>query len=225
MYVAISNDLITRVKQTIDKMADLEVKEELPNAGKSVTVLANDLLHALDWREHLHLKDQIPRQWLRKPVSHSVTVQIEFFHTTSAQPQTMSLIYNGAGLDFRYRPRANNNWSEPTVATTEGYIQSLPEGTQGRSVTLKRIADEKRQLEIEARWEQIKTDVIGLLEACRSLNEAVKLVPGIKLYVDREDIERLERKIDRKPRAELIQTIDTDTLTAAAAAARLANTL
>jgi hypothetical protein len=225
MYVAISTDLKARVRTTISKMRDNEVAEELPNTGKPIASLANDLLYAIDWREHLPLKEQMPVSWLRKPEG-SVTARIKFMHpAVSDKPQTMLLNYRGAGLDFCYRPRGNEGYREAILETTEEYIQSLPEDTQGRSVTLKRIADTKRLLEIDVRWASITKDVMGLLDACRSLNEAVKLVPGIKLYVDSDDVERMERKAERKARPELAKGIDADTLTAAAAAARLANAI
>jgi hypothetical protein len=222
MYVAISSDLKSRVRSTINKMRGFEVAEALPSLDNPITIPANDLLYAVDWREHLHLRDQMPVAWLRK-AERSVTMRVTFLHAD--QERKMSLGYQRTGLDFYYRPRDDWGYYDAVLETTEEYLLSLPKDTQGLDITLKRIADQKQLLEIDARWGSITNDVMGLLNACRSLNEAVKLVPGIKLYVDRDDVERMERKAERKVRPELAKSIDADTLTAAAAAARLANAI
>jgi hypothetical protein len=76
---------------------------------------------------------------------------------------------------------------------------------------------------MDARWEKIKTDIDEFLDKCKSLNEAVKLFPGVRMYIHSEDIERLERKLERPTqRAKIVEDVDTEGLTAAAIAAKLA---
>jgi hypothetical protein len=63
---------------------------------------------------------------------------------------------------------------------------------------------------------------MAFLGKCKSLNEALKLWPGVKMYIPREYIERVERKVERKVREkEILEDTPVDTLTAAAIAARL----
>jgi hypothetical protein len=76
--------------------------------------------------------------------------------------------------------------------------------------------------EIKARWAKVEGDIMAFLGKCKSLNEALKLWPGVKMYIPREYIERVERKVERKVREkEILDDTPVDTLTAAAIAARL----
>jgi hypothetical protein len=49
----------------------------------------------------------------------------------------------------------------------------------------------------------------------------MKLLPTLRMYVAPEDIERLEKKVERAPRRELVLDVDAEGITAAAVAARL----
>jgi hypothetical protein len=78
---------------------------------------------------------------------------------------------------------------------------------------------------INARWEKIKVDIDEFLQKCKSLNEAVKLFPGVRMYIHYDDRERLDRKLERPAqRAKIVESYDTEGLTAAAIAAKLAAT-
>lgn len=104
-------------------------------------------------------------------------------------------------------------------------LRAMPEGTPGRAECIQRFEDGCVEAEIMTRWEKIGTDVTDFLEKCKSLNEAIKLLPGVRMYVDRDDIARMEKKVQRAPRTELAADIDGDGITAAAVAARLVSSI
>jgi ribosomal protein L35AE/L33A len=77
-------------------------------------------------------------------------------------------------------------------------------------------------LDIDARWAKIETDIVEFLNKCKSLNEAAKLVPNVVMYIHSDDMERLNRKVERQSqRKAIVQSVDTEGLTAAAIAAKL----
>jgi hypothetical protein len=62
------------------------------------------------------------------------------------------------------------------------------------------------------------------LGACKSLNEALKLWPDVRIYIPKEFLERVERKVERTTNsggAEAIKKVDTDAAVSAAAIARM----
>jgi hypothetical protein len=76
---------------------------------------------------------------------------------------------------------------------------------------------------LNARWKKVSEDISEFLEKCKSLNEAVKLFPGVRMYISAEDAERLDRKVERAAqRKAIVHSYDTEGLIAAAIAAKLA---
>ena len=84
-------------------------------------------------------------------------------------------------------------------------------------------AEQGAELEqISNKWNKTEEQVMLFLGKCKSLNEAIKLWPQVALYIDEEDMERFNRKVERKAREDVLEGIDTDELTAHAIAAKLA---
>jgi uncharacterized protein YdaU (DUF1376 family) len=86
--------------------------------------------------------------------------------------------------------------------------------------------------DINSRWSKVQADVSKFLESCKSLNEAVKLWPDIKLYVPEQYIKRLNESVAREKKAqeanaalEALQSIDTDFAVAAVVGARMAQAI
>lgn len=81
--------------------------------------------------------------------------------------------------------------------------------------------------ECAQRWAAVEKQVMGFIEKCKSLNEAVKLWPDLRRYVDRDYIERLDKKVERtKPEASAaaaaLKDMDVDLVNSSVVLARMA---
>lgn len=216
MYVAISNDLIERVKSNILDMEVAELDAATPDFGREYPIDASELFNMASFGDHLSLLPQLPKSWFKQTKTGEIKI-------INADGTTY-----GARIRFTDLKKA---WHRPAPDTIYGYqhvtelecnrVAALPDGTPGKAEFIQRAHDAKVRFDISTRWNKIKDDVIGFLRKCKSLNEAVKAVPTIKLYLHKDDIERLERKVERKPREKVVVDIDVDSLTASAVAARL----
>jgi hypothetical protein len=227
MYVAISKDLIERVADRISRMNTAEVQSTLPNLEKSYAVDASGIYNKAAFGEHLHLLDISPNKWFRKRESANIHVSYKSDETSTEYDRNTSITFAGM----------TNAWTPPNGSESSYYVYSggvtisidevlaLPVGTPGRQEIIDRVNDARVCFDINARWDKVRTDVVSFLKKCKSLNEAIKLLPSIKLYVDKIDIERLERKVERAPRPEIVMDIDSDTITASAVAARMSGVI
>lgn len=211
--VGITRELRQRVGNIIEKMRRAEIAADLPDYEKTYSMDAAHLYHIGCWgAEHLHLLDKTPKEWLapQKTVSISITdnnakTRIEF-----------------AGVSGWARP-ATDYWNKPGSSITLDELKALPDDIVGKAEALKRWDDHLIALEMTERWSKVATDIDGFLSKCKSLNEAVKLFPTVRMYIDKSDIERLERKNERPAqRRAIVENYDTGELTAAAMAAKLA---
>lgn len=220
--VGITKELIDRTINIIDKMRRGEIATDVPNYDKNFQVDAAQLFHQGCWgKENLHLINQIPKDWLAKVENADVyiTGTIDVEGTPVPAEHKTNIRFNG--LSAYARP-ADSYWNKTGCTISINDIEAMPSGTAGRSECIDRWRDAVTVFHIDARWAKIKEDIKEFLGKCKSLNEAVKLYPGIKMYIDRYDIERLERKVERmSQRKKIVETMATDELTAAAMAARL----
>ena len=217
--VGITKELRDRTKAVIDVMRKAERRNDIPEMDKDITVDASYLYNLGMWGAHIHLINQVPKDWLIK--------------VTDANVMLIGDDENGARIkavarftcmkDAYHRP-ANSYYSRIDSTLTIDQLRAMPEETVGRAELLKRWDDTMIATVIDARWEKIKVEVDEFLTKCKSLNEAVKLFPGVRMYIDRDDIQRLERKLERpSQRKAIVQGVDTDGLTAAAIAAKLSS--
>jgi hypothetical protein len=127
------------------------------------------------------------------------------------------------GLTMAYQRPSKDYWNRSASELTIEQLRAMPEDMLGRSELLARWDDAVIELALNARWAKVSDDISEFLKKCKSLNEAVKLFPGVRMYISAEDAERLDRKVERQSQRKLIvESYDTDGLTAAAIAAKLA---
>lgn len=217
--VLISKDLINRVNDKIEGMRRAERAGDLPNIDKSFSVDASMLYNVGCWgAEHVHLLDMIPKDWLSKATDASITIA---GWTDDAVHLKTSARFTG--MTFAYQRPKDSYYNKHEAELTLDQVRAFPEETLGRAELLQRWDDAVVEKSINDKWAKVKTDMTEFLNKCKSLNEAVKLFPGVRMYIDREDIQRMERKIERPTqRAKIVETVDTEGLTAAAIAAKLA---
>lgn len=223
MYVAISKDLVQRVKDRIHHMRKAEIESTVPNLDKTFAVDASSIFNKAAFGEHLHFLDIAPKTWFRKRESSSIHVRYKSDENSAEYDRDTSVRFEGM----------TNAWSPPNGSESSFYVYSgsasinidevlaLPESTPGRQEIIDKVADSRTEFDINVRWDKVQKDIVDFLGKCKSLNEAVKLLPSIKMYVSQQDLERLERKVERGPREEVVMDIDVDTITASAVAARI----
>jgi hypothetical protein len=217
--VGITKELINRVRTQINVMRRAERNSDVPNIDKNASVDASMLFNIGCWGEkYVHLVNQIPKDWLARVEDGTVSIK-----GTLDDDRTLSTGVRFNGMKSAYSRPRDSYYSKSDSELTIEYVRSLPEETVGRAELLQRWDESIIALDIDTRWAKIETDITEFLDKCKSLNEAVKLFPGVRMYIHREDIERLERKLERPTqRAKIVESYDTEGLTAAAIAAKLA---
>lgn len=219
-YVAVSQDLRNRVKTKIHKMRDAEIASELPELGKTFAIDASYLFNFGCWgKDNMHLLTAIPRDWLCQEKSNYVVISGQADVEGEVQDVAKSLSFTS--MTNAYRRPSTDYWNKSSSTVLLEELLEMPSTTPGRDEALKRWNDAVTEEGIKKRWAKVELDILAFLDKVKSLNEAVKLFPGIKLYVDMDDIERLERKVQRGAREELVVNIDMDALTASAVVAQL----
>ena len=217
--VYITQELKNRIKDKIDKMRRQEISNDLPNHGKSYELDATHIYHLGSWgKDHLHLLPSVPKEWLRCDKTVNIRIDTENDRSFTVEFFSKSEIF--------YNRPATDYWSRSQSRLTLAAVQELPEGTVGRAEILQRWGDEQVLQGINSRWEKIKDDIMDFLDKCKSLNEAVKLLPSMRMYIHTDDLERLDRKVERpSQRKAIVLDVDVEGITAAAIAAKLSAAL
>jgi hypothetical protein len=217
--VGITKELINRVKTKINGMRKAERNSDVPDIDKNAAVDASQMFNTGCWgAQHVHLINMIPKEWLSKVDDANIHVKGML---DDGRQMSTNVRFNGMKSAYA-RPR-DSYYSRTDSELTIEYVRSLPEETVGRAELLQRWDESIIALDIDTRWAKVETDITEFLGKCKSLNEAVKLFPGVRMYIHYEDIERLERKLERPTqRAKIVEDVDTEGLTAAAIAAKLA---
>lgn len=217
--VYITKELVSRVKGKIDLMRLAERRSDLPNIDKNHIVDASHIFNLGAWgAEHIHLLHAIPKEWLAKVTDANVHVTGEDENGTTIKG---CVRFNGLTTAFMRPTSSYYNMTESTLTIDQ--LRALPEETPGHAELIARWEDTLVEQAINARWAKVTNDIVEFLDKCKSLNEAIKLFPGVRMYIDSDDIQRMEKKVERPTqRAKIVEQVDTEGLTAAAIAAKLA---
>jgi hypothetical protein len=217
--VGITKELRDRTKNVIDKMRVAERASDLPEIDKSYSIDASMLYNIGCWgADHVYLLESIPKDWLTKSSDASITI-----HGWTDEGRSLKTSVRFNNMTFAYQRPADGYYNRHQSELTVDQVRAFPEETPGRAELLQRWDDALIEMAINARWEKIKVDIDEFLQKCKSLNEAVKLFPGVRMYIHYDDRERLDRKLERPTqRAKIVEDVDTEGLTAAAIAAKLA---
>lgn len=213
--VLISERLIADVKSNITRMANAEVTAACLTHGETVTTPCEELFNFVHWGKHLHLRDMMPKDWLSTGTHFTLRVKAKGDLTLSVSFASQPPLY--------YHPSANTYGPNRNATITEEELAplTLPGADKVRTM----LKDYRTQVEITTRWLGVETDVITFLKKCKSLNEALKLLPNMRLYISKDDLARVDHKQERpkERREKLVSEIGqrADELTAAAMAARL----
>jgi hypothetical protein len=210
-YVAISGELKTSVKEQIRNLErkDVGAIPDVPS-GVSLDTIPEDLKDKV-WGEHRHLEAMMPKDW--KVYRDDLTLKVKFVSDDSiVHNTTFEVMFKGDTL--------------PCPPNTRPYSFAV-EVDEYYPMVAEYLVYRKKVVEVETRWNKVKVDVMKFLENCKSLNEAIKLWPDIRIYIPKQYIERIEKKAERAvsntSALDILKGIDTDGAVAAAIGARLAS--
>lgn len=202
-YVALNPSFIERVQAKIGHMCGAEIKTLGAQPEIYVTEKSDFFLDNV-WGEHKHLHALMPSGFKNNFNEWRITISIN-----EAQ---FAISINTMHMKDCYPP--NYTWYNHHATEKLDYPEVAPLLTYLRA-----------KAEILDRWESVEEKVIGFLKECKSLNEAVKLWPDVVIYVDPDDVKRLEAKREKAETtsraAEALAALNTDELMGAAVIARL----
>lgn len=200
-YVAISTDLRENVRLTINSKMQAEKNLTTRPGSPSISNTDPRLMQKL-WGDHLALKDVIPLDWCTRTDSLSLftTFPPDPDNPSSHQNMTVSAVLIGGNI---YGPPRSDTYNlkltlppdAPEVVEHVQYTQTIHA--------------------IELKWRKVREDVLSFLENCKSLNEALKLWPDIRIYIPANFLARAEEKTVKAKAAEskameILKQIDTD---------------
>ena len=215
--VYITKELTNQIKKRIEKMRDQEVSSELPNHDKAITTDATELLMQMAWGDHRTAFLHLPKEWLKKNTTPDFYVVTAENENGKSEKYTITL----AGVQNYYEPPTAERWGSESPRCTKEWLQSKAYLTGAQDI-LNQLEQKETRVVIYSKWEKVNSDIQLFLNKCKSLNEALRLWPALKMYVAEEYIERVETKVERRKReTDIIETVDLGELTAAAIAAKL----
>lgn len=207
-YVSISQDLRNAVRSKINNMKDMERKGiKCPESIQDRSVPVTPELEQLVWGEHYHLKPLMPQEWLRETESANFITNVTF--------------ENGASKKVGFRVIFPSKMATPPNTDRYGHEVYLP---ADHPAVPDLIAYHTEMRNIDKRWADVGSQIMEFLGACKSLNQAIKLWPDVRIYIPEEYLERAERKVERSVNldaVEAIKKVDTDAAISAAAIARM----
>jgi len=215
--VGVTKELRDRVSAVIRNMESREIKSDVPHYEKRYDIDATYLYHYGCWgKEYMHLVNEMPHEWLTSVNEAPITVVGRLDDGTR-----LSTGVGFTGMKAFRRP-ADGYYNKGNSEINLEDLRAMPEVVAGRAELLQRWDEEIQVSQIKERWKKIRNDIDEFLEKCKTLNEAVKLFPGVRLYIHADDLERLDRKVERmSQRKKIVESMATDELTAAAIASKL----
>ena len=218
-YVAISQGLISSTEQNIRAMRDKE-KATHTAPPESGTVPNDDgNMMTLLWGDHHHLRAQMPDVWKCRPGK--LTLRLEY-RMTIDQDKPLTVDYQLTapnGFECPITTNDSNSAYYGIVRRVSEHSHLLPQGARDL------IAHRKMCREADKRWGEVQTKVVSFLKASKSLNEGLKLWPGLALYISKDFLDRANSSVKREKTAsraeEVLASISIDDLTAAAVASKL----
>jgi hypothetical protein len=214
MNVRISQDLLSEVRAQINSMRLSDCKLNLGQSDlDNLLVISTDSKQLSDivWGEHVHFRDQMPKDWLRdlsKEYHPHIWLRIAFDKPVELQLRIK-------GKTAFYIPPRTMSGSKFTIG---------PDKVTGELSTLVDIY--KQYQELSDKWQQIGNDVITYLKSAKSLNSALKNWPDLRAFIPGDYLDRIaakpERTAERKKAEEALASIDRNLAVTSATLVKLA---
>lgn len=220
-YVALSSVVKADIAWNITKMRD---QEKTLHPTPPTKVMDDELRNFVDqhlWGEHHQLKYSIPHNWKR--IIQSIKFRAEYVDEATLMGEVVTVtVYNNASL--LVGPPAHNDYVLNYYSSTNQADLVIPVAPDFHVVS-DLVAHTRLHREIDARWQKVSNDVSIFLDKCKSLNEALKLWPDLRIYVSKEHLERLEEKRNGKKDVSAALAVLSNIDTAGAVSAAVGLTL
>lgn len=204
MYVGISKELRKSIIDHIDRMKEAQLERIVEATQPFTGELGPEwapIIEAKAWGDPIKLKDQLPSDWLHP----HETVDVHFRDTP--QDHMYSAQYRGESIDF---PPTFDERSAPDVYFE---VDELEPEIRAKLLKYWQLIEET-----STRYEQTQTEVLKLLDRCKSLNEAVALLPDLRYFLSDSIKARLDAKRKSDSDAEpdrRLEGVDTALITSA----------
>lgn len=182
-YVGITYALKNEVQQCIRAMMQKELNALGAQPDISPTVQEAEEAY---WGPYIHLKDVIPTDWKR----HEVQVQ---FRVIGKEGEVILHTYHHFNQHIPAPPRTHSN--SVTIAYED--VRAKPFAEYYYNVK-----------DIRERWSNVQNTLLTFLNSCKSLNEAVKMMPEVVHYIPKYQLDKLEEK--RGPRSKESKAVVPD---------------
>ena len=241
--VRISRDLLNLVDKQIDQVCLAQTnqivrpKTEDKDFGASHQVAAKALADRLFWGDSMDIYQMILARhpaWLSSYKRLDVSTKYLHKDGTAETTAGVSVLVQG---HLPPNMRANTYYGASDVfglnvpyADIEAACADPTHPEHWIAAAVMAVVSYERELRlIRSDWKTKLVEIKDFLRRCKSLNEAVKLWPGVRLYIPKETLGTLDTPVVR-PQAQIrkesaLANVNTDGLTAAAVAARLAGIL
>lgn len=214
-FVGITAQMCNEVRNKIQDMSRAEIAQLGESPAQSIQITGDEpWLKDMVWEGHANLIEVLPPKWLHKPES----ADLYFYATLSTGKEKHIANKRMRDFDKFPLPPIYRNSNYPIVSVYFG--DNVPEVFKDTVVFM-----EKRS-EIEQRWQKVMDNVGKFLQNCKSLNEALKLWPDLRIYIPQHYIDRVNKKSERKEKQEsnaaaVLAEIDTNEIHASAVIARM----
>lgn len=208
-YVAISATLINDVENKIRRMKEADDNLIQKPIDEITYQTLPDDLDQLIWGNHYHLKNVIPDDW--KVYNKDFRANTKFMHDTT---ELKSMVAIKTAVSTAAPPKSSSYTTHFDVPPTHPIIAEV-------------VQRDVAYYENNKKWKAIQRQIKDFLNNCKSLNEAVKLWPDVRVYIPQSYMDRMLAKSERTAEkiskaSEFLKQIDTDNAVAAAVGARMA---
>lgn len=218
-YVSISKDLTDSIRSTIHGLRDAELNsmaslEKFDEAVRTNTDFHTTIVNNL-WAEELDLRERLTKH----NRTLDVHLEIKAFYDTAAGTRSINRTIVLSKLAVPCFVKFKQSWGD-------AYLQLHVDAADYEVLAPLRDILVARD-ECIQRWAAVEKQVLAFIEKCKSLNEAVKLWPDLRRYVNREYTGRLDKKVERtRPEqseaAAALKALDVDLVNSSVVLARMA---
>lgn len=223
-FVGVSTHLSRDIRERIDRMRGAELDSAGANVNSKFDYVGNESwLKPIFWDGRPDLEALLPAHWADKPERVDIYVKL-VKHVANGQGK--ELLARG---NFQIKvdekatvaPCFKSNYRPEIVVEYES-VDQAPVAMQP-VLQYAVIRDG-----ITNKWNDIREKVLNFVESCKSLNEALKLWPELRMYIPQEYLDRVDRKVTRNKSEdtpskalEALAGLDTQEIQAAAVVARM----
>jgi len=208
-YVAISASLLNEVENKINRMKEADANLiQKPIDEIAYQTLPDDLEQLL-WGAHYNLKNVIPDDW--KTYNKDFRANTRFMHDGT---ELKSMVAIKTAVGTAAPPKSSSYTTHFDIPADHPLIAEV-------------VQRDIAYFENNKKWKAIRVQIKDFLNNCKSLNEAVKLWPDVRVYIPQSYMDRMLAKSERTAEkiskaSEFLKQIDTDNAVAAAVGARMA---